>query len=97
MAAGTAAALVPIRSITRATAAATDGKSLAAVAGAHARVRVEGDNETVVYVPDDEPEAGPIVTRLLAALKDIQLGKSEDAFGWRTLVSEADTKIERAD
>jgi branched-chain amino acid aminotransferase len=90
MAAGTAAALVPIRSITRSIAAATDGKSLSSVVGSHERLVVNGDEETVVYVPDSVPEAGPIATRLLSGLQGIQLGKIEDSFGWNTKVEEAD-------
>lgn len=72
MAAGTAAALVPIRSITR----------------------NSGDIEdTVYYIPGSSNDAGHICEKLLAALKDIQLGKAEDKFGWRVAVTEEDKKV----
>lgn len=63
-AAGTAAALVPIKSITM-------------------RSR---DDVFKYQGGGDEP--GPAVTKLLAQLKAIQLGKVEDPFGWREAVRE---------
>ncbi|KAF4981663.1 hypothetical protein FZEAL_2550 [Fusarium zealandicum] len=74
-AAGTAAALVPIRSITR---------------------RTSGKDETVTYIPDGQEEPGPLFSKLLKHLKDIQLGKAEDKFSWRFPVSAEDKKIEGA-
>lgn len=88
MAAGTAAALVPIRSITR------RGAKHQLPQGAN--VKVEGDAETVVYIADDKDSAGPICDQLLTELKAIQLGKAEDKFGWRCAVTEKDLNVEKA-
>ncbi|KAM5347682.1 hypothetical protein ACJ41O_007506 [Fusarium nematophilum] len=74
-AAGTAAALVPIRSITR---------------------RQGEADETVEYIPKSQEEPGPLFEKLLKHLKDIQLGKAEDQFGWRFPVSAEDKKVEGA-
>ncbi|KAM0425515.1 hypothetical protein ACHAPT_009304 [Fusarium lateritium] len=71
-AAGTAAALVPIRSITR---------------------RVDGQTETLTYIPDSQEEPGPLFGKLLKHLKDIQLAKAEDKFNWRFPVSAADKEV----
>ncbi|KAG5770500.1 hypothetical protein H9Q72_002665 [Fusarium xylarioides] len=71
-AAGTAAALVPIRSITR---------------------RVGGGEDVVTYIEDGREEPGPLFEKLLTHLKDIQLGRAEDSFGWRYPVGEKDKKI----
>ena len=90
MAAGTAAALVPIRSITRKTIV---GNGLPADA---ANVTKGNDGETVTFLGKEIEEAGPICLKLLTQLKAIQLGKAEDQFGWRTEVSPADCKIEGA-
>lgn len=91
MAAGTAAALVPIRSITR-RASESSPQSLAASAKGHARVTFKDGEETVTYIPEGQEDAGPVCLRLLAQLKGIQLGKVEDSFGWRLEVREEDGK-----
>ncbi len=93
LAAGTAAALVPIRSITRRL-AATDAKSLAADASTrtHGRVTLgaDGKSETITYIADDVDEPGTACTRLLGQLKAIQLGKVKDEFGGCFAVTEED-------
>ncbi|KAJ6445134.1 branched-chain-amino-acid aminotransferase [Purpureocillium lavendulum] len=91
VAAGTAAALVPIRSITR------QKQKGAAVLPAGPRVNSDAESETVTYIPDSQEEAGPACLRLLTQLKAIQLGKVKDEFGWRFLVSEADGKVAGAE
>lgn len=83
MAAGTAAALVPIRSITRRS---------STLLPKHDRVSAKGGEETVTYIPEGNEEPGAFCIKLLSALKDIQLGKVEDKFGWRFAVTEADAK-----
>ncbi|KAK0734590.1 aminotransferase [Lasiosphaeria miniovina] len=88
MAAGTAAALVPIRSITRRVAAAGASQQQEA----HARVALEDGQETVTYIPADVDEAGALCAKLLAKLQGIQLGREDDRFGWRFLVGESDAK-----
>lgn len=82
MAAGTAAALVPIRSITRRIAPSLPPE--------HPRVSSRDGEETVTYIPEGSEEPGPLCTRLLAQLKDIQLGRTKDEFGWRFEVTEED-------
>lgn len=72
-AAGTAAALVPIRSITR---------------------RVDGKEEVATYIKDGSEEPGPLFSKLLKHLKDIQLGRAEDSFKWRLPVGPKDMEIE---
>lgn len=90
MAAGTAASLVPIRSITRRI-AASDPKSLAAAVKSHPRLSSGATGEeTVTYIPDTQEDAGPLCLRLLAQLKGIQMGKVEDPFGWNVTVEEGD-------
>lgn len=91
MAAGTAAALVPIRSITRRIDASSP-QSLAAAAKQHPRVSVGAGEETITYVPESQEAAGPLCVKLLAKLKGIQSGKVEDKFGWCFKVSEEDGK-----
>lgn len=86
MAAGTAAALVPIRSITR------------RVSGAGGlpddqRVSRKDDTETVTYIPESQEDAGALCIKLLDRLKGIQLGKVGDEFGWNVTVKEADRNI----
>lgn len=81
MAAGTAAALVPIRSITR------RNKSALAEGG---RVTKKDGAETVTFLDEKTEDAGPICLKLLEQLRAIQLGKVNDEFGWRTLVSDSD-------
>ncbi|CAP60260.1 uncharacterized protein PODANS_1_5690 [Podospora anserina S mat+] len=83
LAAGTAAALVPIRSITK-----RDSNRLAG----QARVSSSNGAETVTYIPEGIEEPGEICTKLLEQLKGIQLGKIEDKFGWRFEVTEQDGK-----
>ncbi|KAK0761271.1 hypothetical protein N5P37_006219 [Trichoderma harzianum] len=82
-AAGTAAALVPIRSITR---RGTSGFA------AGANVTKTAEAETVTYIPEGQEDAGPVCLKVLTDLKGIQLGKKEDKFGWRFAVTEADGK-----
>lgn len=83
MAAGTAAALVPIRSITRRSSKEfKDGDN----------VTRETNQETVTYIAESQEEPGPVCIKLLTHLKAIQLGKAEDTFGWRFGVSEDDLK-----
>jgi branched-chain amino acid aminotransferase len=85
MAAGTAAALVPIRSITR---RVVNGPGLPKDSP---RVSVAADGaETVSFLSDEKDDAGPICLKLLTQLKGIQLGKVEDALGWRVVVNEED-------
>jgi len=91
MAAGTAAALVPIRSITRRMDASSP-QSLAATVGEHPRLAVKDGSETVTYIPESQEDAGPLCLKLLTQLKGIQLGKVEDKFGWCVKVEEADGK-----
>ncbi len=94
MAAGTAAALVPIRTITR-RADPSSEQSLASSEATkqHPRVSFAANNEeTVNYIPEGQEDAGPLCLRLLTQLKAIQLGQLQDEFGWRQEVSEADGK-----
>ncbi|KFY49266.1 hypothetical protein V495_00647 [Pseudogymnoascus sp. VKM F-4514 (FW-929)] len=65
IAAGTAAALVPIRSITR-----------------------RSRDDTFPYIKEDTEEPGPVFTKLLTTLQDIQRGKAKDSYGWCELVKE---------
>lgn len=91
MAAGTAASLVPIRSITRRI-KASDPKSLAATVKSHSRLSVDEakGEETITYIPDSQEDAGDLCLKLLAELKGIQMGKKEDQFGWCFKVGEED-------
>ena len=93
LAAGTAAALVPIRSITRKV-ARTSPQSLAAASEAkdHPRVTFEEGQETVTYISEGVEDAGEACLKLLAELKGIQSGKVEDKRGWRFEVKEEDGK-----
>lgn len=91
MAAGTAAALVPIRSITRRMDASSP-QSLAQSASEHPRVAIKDGEETITYIPDSQEASGPLALKLLTQLKAIQLGKVEDKFGWCFKVEEADGK-----
>ena len=91
MAAGTAAALVPIRSIAR-NMDHSSPASLAATVKQHPRLEVSVGRETVTYVPDSEEDAGPLCLRLLTHLKGIQLGKVKDDFGWCHQVTAEDGK-----
>lgn len=91
MAAGTAAALVPIRSISR----RFDPASSASISSAvkqHPRLSTEGQLEKVAYIPPSQEDAGPICIKLLTQLKGIQLGKVKDELNWCAPVTEADTQ-----
>ena len=69
IAAGTAAALVPIKSIT-----------------------MKSRDDKFEYLDKDSDEPGSVFTKLLRTLKEIQLGKLEDNFGWREQVKEPAAK-----
>ncbi|GAO13526.1 hypothetical protein UVI_02015980 [Ustilaginoidea virens] len=86
-AAGTAAALVPIRSITRRRGAAPGGLA------AGPRVSAAADADVVTYIPDGQAGAGPVCLKLLSHLKAIQSGKAADEFGWRCEVGEGDLNL----
>ncbi|CAH0021082.1 unnamed protein product, partial [Clonostachys rhizophaga] len=87
MAAGTAAALVPIRSITRRNAPA------GGLPSDSPRVSVGKGEEVVTFLPQEQEDAGPICLKLITQLKAIQLGKVEDAFGWRVEVGTNDLEL----
>ena len=89
MAAGTAAALVPIRSITRRF-EPSDPASISSAAKGHSRVSADKGGEKVAYIDEAQEDAGPICLKLLAQLKGIQLGKVKDEFGWNQRVSAQD-------
>lgn len=91
MAAGTAAALVPIRSITRRIDSSSP-QSLATTVKQHPRLTVGAGEETIQYIPASQEEPGPLCVKLLTQLKGIQLGKVKDEFGWCFGVSEEDGK-----
>lgn len=100
MAAGTAAALVPIRSILRRIDPASPS-SMTSAANATNRVVATTDAgqpaEKVTYVADGVEDAGPACLRLLGQLKGIQSGKVADEFGWCCRVEEGDgDKAEKA-
>ncbi|KAI1756484.1 branched-chain amino acid aminotransferase II [Xylaria castorea] len=95
MGAGTAAALVPIRSITRRE-APTSPTSITSAIGKHERLSSDQDSEKVTYAPDSQSaeDVGPVCTRLLTQLRAIQLGKVQDEFNWCFPVSREDgTKV----
>ncbi|KAI1430032.1 aminotransferase [Xylaria sp. FL1777] len=99
MGAGTAAALVPIRSITRRQ-SPTSLKSITSAIGKHERLSSDQDSEKVTYAPDtqDAEDIGPVCTRLLTRLRAIQLGKVEDELNWCFHVTQEDgTKVTRPD
>lgn len=81
MAAGTAAAIVPIRSISRRLDPASP-QSITSVLKEHPRLSTEGEFEKVTFIPEAIEDAGPIWLRLITQLKGIQLGKVNDDFGW---------------
>ncbi|KAI1480267.1 branched-chain amino acid aminotransferase II [Daldinia eschscholtzii] len=89
MAAGTAAALVPIRSITRRLDPASP-QSISSAVGEHNRLSKEAGSEKVTYIADSNEDAGPICLKLLTQLKGIQLGKVKDEFGWCFAVGRED-------
>jgi branched-chain amino acid aminotransferase len=84
--AGTAVALVPVRSITR--------RRATEKLPASTCVRADAESETVVYFPDQQHNGGPVYLRLLAHLKSIQRGNIEDEFGWRFEVRPEDCEID---
>lgn len=93
MAAGTAASLVPIRSITRRI-AASDPASMVSTVKSHPRLKAgpaKGE-ETITYIADTQEDADPLCLKLLAQLKGIQTGKLEDKLGWCYIISEDDRK-----
>lgn len=97
-AAGTAAALVPIRSITRSIDTSSPQSLLQTRAG-HARLSAgsEAGSETVTYIADGVENAGEVCLKLLNTLKGIQLGKIQEDFGWRFAVTAQDgAKVECA-
>ncbi|RDA95931.1 hypothetical protein CP533_5891 [Ophiocordyceps camponoti-saundersi (nom. inval.)] len=107
IAAGTAAALVPIRSITRRlkkgllpagprVSSSSSSSSSSGDGGEGAVGGGEAFSETVTYIPDEQEDAGPVCLRLLTRLKAIQVGKVADEFGWRVVVEEADGDIDVA-
>ncbi|KAI1333197.1 branched-chain amino acid aminotransferase II [Xylariaceae sp. FL0255] len=91
MAAGTAAALVPIRSITRRLAPSSSGSITSAISK-HEKLSSDAKSEKVTYAPDaqSDDDIGPICTRLLTQLRAIQLGKVKDEFNWCCQVSRDD-------
>ncbi|TGJ85868.1 hypothetical protein E0Z10_g2870 [Xylaria hypoxylon] len=91
MAAGTAAALVPIRSITRRE-SPTSPTSIVSTIGQHERLSSDQDSEKVTYAPDsqDAEDIGPICTQLLTRLRAIQLGKVPDDLNWCFRVTRED-------
>ncbi|KAK8088997.1 branched-chain amino acid aminotransferase [Apiospora hydei] len=94
MAAGTAAALVPIRSITRRVAPTTSA-SITSTVKEHARLSSDSESEKVTFIEESQEDADPICLKLLTQLKAIQQGKAKDQFGWNAAVSAADgSKVE---
>lgn len=94
MAAGTAAALVPIQSITRKADPSATGSITSSTNGKHERVSGDAGSETVTFLPESQEDAGPICARLIAQLQGIQLGRVKDQFGWNFAVSREDgTKV----
>ncbi|ROT37158.1 branched-chain-amino-acid aminotransferase [Sodiomyces alkalinus F11] len=89
-AAGTAAGLVPIRSITRRI-DPSSSQSLLKTREGHGRVSsAKQGEETITFIADGVEDAGEVCLRLLSTLKGIQLGKLPDEFGWRFEVREED-------
>lgn len=94
-AAGTAAALVPLRSITRRidSGSASGGSLAAAVPSLRSHPRVQrgpGEEETITYMAAGQTDAGPVCRRLLARLRAIQQGTVADPYGWVAAVTEGD-------
>ncbi|CAK7564631.1 MAG: hypothetical protein SEPTF4163_002527 [Sporothrix epigloea] len=88
-AAGTAAALVPIRSITRRLPEGHPQSLVTSGAQLPKNVVVSEGEEVITYLPDDQTEAGPVCLRVLTQLKAVQLGKVADEFNWcSTVVAE---------
>lgn len=85
MGAGTAVALMPIASITR--------KRMGEGLGPGPRVTVDGNFETIAYMPDQQQGGGPVHQKLLARLWDCQMGRVPDDFGWCFKVSLQDQEI----
>ncbi|KAK8049637.1 branched-chain-amino-acid aminotransferase TOXF [Apiospora phragmitis] len=80
MAAGTAAALVPIRSITRRVSPSTSA-SITSSVKEHARLSSDSESEKVTFIEESQEDAGPICLKLLTELKAIQLGKARTSSG----------------
>ncbi|CAG9953464.1 unnamed protein product [Clonostachys rosea f. rosea IK726] len=91
MAAGTAAALVPIRSITRRSVAGSSGGGLSYDAP-RTSSGSKGE-EIVTYLPQRQEDAGVICLKLISQLKAIQLGKVEDTFGWCVEIDTGDLEL----
>ncbi len=91
MAAVTAAALVPIRSITRQIPSASP-QSLAATVKQHPRLAIRDGEETITFISDSQEDAGPLCLKLIAQLKGVQLGKVEDKLGWCFKVEGSDSQ-----
>lgn len=85
--AGTAVALLPIRSITR-------RQPIPGTLSASQRVRNDEESETVVYLPDESTNGGPVYRKILARLQAIQLGSVEDEFQWRFAVRAEDQELD---
>lgn len=45
-------------------------------------------NDVFSYIAEDSEEPGPIFTKLLTTLQDIQRGKTADPYGWCEVVAE---------
>lgn len=86
LAVGTAAIIVPVRSITR--------RQYSGLLVPGPRVSIDRASEKVTYIPDSHAEAGPVCAKLLTRFKEIQLALTEDTFGWRFEVTEADMRVE---
>lgn len=86
MGAGTAVALMPIRSITR--------KRVGEGLCGGLRVTTDGDLDTITYISEEQQRGGPVHQKLLMRLWDCQMGKVPDEFGWCFEVSSHDQKVE---
>lgn len=89
MAAGTAAALVPIRSITRRFDPSSP-QSISSAVKQHPRLSTESHLEKVAFIQESQEDAGPICLKLITQLKGIQLGKVKDEKNWCVTISQAD-------
>jgi branched-chain amino acid aminotransferase len=90
MAAGTAASLVPIRSITRRISPDSPQSLSKSSVKDHPRVSFADGQETIQFLPAEQEDAGQLCVKLTTQLKGIQLGKVEDQFGWCFKVDESD-------
>ncbi|ORY66087.1 aminotransferase [Pseudomassariella vexata] len=89
MAAGTTAALVPIRTISRCIDPSSPD-SISAAVKQHPRLSSDKQAEKVNYIEESQEDAGPVCLKLLTQLKAIQLGKAKDEFGWCAPVTAED-------